>query len=125
MRSFRVFCAIAVSVLIFSVSAVFVSAGSGYVLGDADGDEAVTVLDVTTIQRHLSEMPVKYIDEVAADVNGSGLDISDATFIQRSLADIEVPFDIGGYVNPSPTEIVPSTNPRQTDNYELPFVPVK
>lgn len=54
------------------------------VYGDADCDGEVTTVDVTLIQRvlvnmdHAGEFNIK-----AADVNGDGLDITDATLIQR------------------------------------------
>lgn len=60
-----------------------------YVLGDANGDGAVTIRDVTAIQRHLAELQM--IDAArfpAADVNQDGfLDISDAMLLQMYLAE--------------------------------------
>ncbi len=64
-------------------------------LDDADGDDEVTVLDVTVIQRTLVEIPVVSFSEKAADIDGNGLDITDATMIQRYLADIFVPYPVG------------------------------
>ena len=66
-----------------------------YILGDADGDGVVTIIDATNIQRKLVNMPVSNFDKKAADVDGNGLDITDATFIQRFLAEIEIPYRIG------------------------------
>lgn len=63
--------------------------------GDADGDGSVTVFDATAVQRRLSHIPVSPIDEEAADADGSGLDITDATQIQRYLAFFENVFHIG------------------------------
>lgn len=61
-----------------------------YLLGDANGDGAVTIEDVTVIQRHLAEL--EHLDGVnllAADANQNGeLDISDATHLQMYLAEL-------------------------------------
>ena len=66
-------------------------------LGDVDGDGAVTSLDATFIQRFLAvmDMPDSF-NETAADIDGDG-DVTsvDVTYIQRYLALIEVPYDIG------------------------------
>ena len=65
------------------------------ICGDADGDGEVTILDATAIQRKLVEMSVSAFNENAADVDGNGLDITDATWIQRHLAELYVPYPIG------------------------------
>ena len=56
-------------------------------LGDADMDGSVTILDATCIQRYLAELETK-IDLSASDIFGDGVDILDATAIQRFLADL-------------------------------------
>ncbi len=65
-------------------------------LGDADKDGSVSILDATCIQRYLASL-VKddQIDKEAADITGDGIDILDATMIQRYLAnfDVEYPID--------------------------------
>lgn len=68
-----------------------------YILGDADGDGVVTILDATVIQRYLAAYTVKNPDTVVkcGDIAGDGLDIIDATLIQRFLAEFTVPYDIG------------------------------
>lgn len=64
--------------------------------GDADGDGDVTAVDATAIQRSLIFAPLAFeIDAEAADVNGDGLDITDATAVQRYVARISVLFGIG------------------------------
>ena len=72
-----------------------------YLLGDADGDEDVSSVDSTVIQRVIAEFNVP-IDEATllqGDVDGSGeLEVVDATLIQRWLADFVVPYPIGEYV---------------------------
>ena len=70
-----------------------------YLCGDADGDDEVTIIDATVIQRVLVSIAVSYFDEAAADVGGDGLDITDATMIQRYLAGIAVPYPIGEYIS--------------------------
>jgi len=70
---------------------------SGYILGDADGDGEVTILDATYIQRALVDiqLPASF-NEAAADVDGDGeMTILDATYIQRYLVDIPVSYAIG------------------------------
>lgn len=64
-------------------------------LGDANSDGTVTILDVTAIQHTLSDFKAEII-EVLADVDGEdGVTICDATYIQRWLVDIECPYDVG------------------------------
>lgn len=65
---------------------------AGYLLGDADGDGAVSIVDATLIQRYLAKMETYAFVEAAADVNRSGAaDIADVTAIQRYLAKAEIP----------------------------------
>lgn len=66
-------------------------------LGDANGDGAVNINDVTTIQRYLAELEtIEGIYLRAADVNQDGtVDIADATAIQMYLAEYEVDYTIG------------------------------
>ena len=66
-----------------------------YMIGDADGDEIITVCDATVIQRVLASMDVFHFVEVAADIDKNGLDITDATKIQRFLADYNDLYRIG------------------------------
>ena len=66
------------------------------ILGDADGDGVVTIVDATAIQRHLADIEVASYFEAAADVDGDGIvTIIDATGIQRWLAGFSGPEDIG------------------------------
>ena len=66
------------------------------ILGDADGDGAVTVLDVTAVQRVLANMETKSFDEAAADADEDGqVTILDATEIQRWLAGASTHENIG------------------------------
>ncbi|MBQ3285869.1 MAG: hypothetical protein IJH40_09550 [Ruminococcus sp.] len=67
------------------------------ILGDADGDGNVTVMDVTWIQRKLANSSVPdTFDETAADVDGDGkVTVMDVTYIQRYNANMTVPYPIG------------------------------
>ena len=72
--------------------------------GDADCDGKVTVPDVTAIQRKLADLANPSFDERAADVDGNGLDITDATKIQQYLAEYENIYNINKLVTvPDPT----------------------
>ena len=64
-------------------------------LGDADKDGEVGVIDATVIQRYLNDMPVKSFDYDPANVTGEGLDIIDATLIQRYEALMDISYPIG------------------------------
>ncbi len=68
-----------------------------YVIGDADGDGYVTILDVTLIQRVLAEFDPDDDGAIArrCDVDGSGLGVSDVTAIQRKIAQFDDPCHIG------------------------------
>lgn len=69
----------------------------GVKLGETDGDEHVTISDVTAIQRHIADL--EFLDGIhlyAADVNRDGVvDITDATELQRFLAEFDVDYPIG------------------------------
>ena len=82
----------------FSIKAYVVPTGEEepLILGDADGDGKVTVLDATVIQRHLAEMSTESYVEEASDADGDGeVTILDATAIQRFLAELPTNEDIG------------------------------
>ena len=64
-------------------------------LGDADCDGQITIIDATTIRRMLIMLYVPKFNEAAADVDGNGPDITDATWIQRYIAELTVPYPIG------------------------------
>ena len=67
------------------------------ILGDADGDGKVTILDVSWIQRLLLDMKVpETFSETAADADADGeISIIDATWIQRWLSGMKIPHSIG------------------------------
>ena len=88
-------------------------------LGDANGDNKISVKDVTAIQRYLVDLDVLSGDTLtAADVYKDGtVDIKDATLIQLYLVEREVEGNYTGtYVEVTPTQpteptTVPPTQP--------------
>lgn len=78
-------------------SRVYVPEMYAPILGDADNDAVISVLDATTIQKKLANLikdedgRIAYCGDVTHDI----LDITDATFIQKHLAHIPVPYKIG------------------------------
>lgn len=69
---------------------------TGVKLGDADGDDALTILDATAIQRTLAKLSTKKFDKEAADADQDGtVTILDATAIQRHLAKLNTNKNIG------------------------------
>lgn len=113
--------------LMIAVSMILpVSAAGSYLRGDADGDGEVTITDATAIQRTLAEIPTASFFEKAADVDGDGLNIMDATNIQRYLVGFENTYHIDETVTvPDPTTPQPTTPQPTRDPYELPVVPKK
>lgn len=71
-----------------------------YILGDADSDGIVAIIDATAIQRHLADLSTSSFDEDAADVDkDEKITILDATAIQRHLADLPTEAEGIGEVN--------------------------
>ena len=63
-------------------------------LGDADVDGEVTILDATTIQRVLAGFAVTDFNEILADAdNDMEVSILDATAIQRYLVGLPTSYD--------------------------------
>ena len=89
------------------------------ICGDADSDGYVSIMDATVIQRRLAELPTPSFDERAADVDGDGLDITDATKIQRYLAEFDNIYHINELLTvPDPITPQPTLSP-----FELSVVP--
>lgn len=84
-----------VAAVVLSLAGTAVSAA--VIKGDANGDGAVTIDDVTCIQKYLVGQPAgEGFSEAAADVDRNGvLDIIDATIIQRWLTYKETHYPIG------------------------------
>lgn len=107
-------CLVLMAALCLALSMVSVhAADDGYYLGDADASGDVEVLDATVILRYSANINVKFIDERAADVDGMGLDVVDATFIQRHMVNIPVAYPVGEFIR---------IKQKPTDPYELPIV---
>ena len=59
------------------------------IIGDADGDGGVNIMDATTIQMHVAKYKVENIILSCADVNGDGeISIIDATLVQMYIAEL-------------------------------------
>ena len=101
--------------ILLAAAAFSVAADTIYIRGDAYRDGAVTVLDATTVQKKLVDLNVYSFNEKAADIDGNGLDVNDATNIQRYVALFDDLYEIGKVV----TDKVTPTK----DEYELPFIP--
>ena len=115
MKRFNAFILLVFCIAFVSAAAFPAAAESGYIRGDADGDGKVSIRDVTEIQRKLVNIPTPNFNEKAADIDSNGLDITDATNIQRYLAEFDDSYHIGESV---------SDNTKTTrDEYELPYVP--
>ena len=66
--------------------------------GDADGDGEITVKDVTEVQFYLSNMATQADEKTLmfADVDKNGrLEVIDATWLLRYLAEMPIPYTIG------------------------------
>ena len=104
-------------------------ASAAVILGNADGDESVTVLDATRIQRYLAELAGEdEIDLAAADADEDGdVTILDATVIQRWLADFEVDHPIGEVIGGSdePTEVPDTPTEAPEAPTEAPETPTE
>ncbi len=66
-------------------------------LGDVNGDDAISIGDATVVQRHIADLESpEGIYLYAADINQDGnVDISDAAAIQMFLAKYDLPYTIG------------------------------
>ena len=108
--------------VVFAVRAV-ADNKTEYILGDANSDGVVTISDVTAVQMVSADISAPEFNEKAGDIDGNGLDVTDAHNIQRYVSMYEDLLGIGGTV----TETVPTTqkptNAYKTDPYELPFIP--
>ena len=100
------------------------------ILGDADNDGKISILDATRIQRTLAALydDADHMARTLGDINGDGLDILDATRVQRFLAGFTTQYPIGQPMNfeiEDPTDAPsepPSEGPTKKDTYELPLV---
>ena len=108
--------------VVFAVHAV-ADNKTEYILGDANSDGVVTISDVTAVQMVLADISLPEFNEKAGDIDGNGLDINDADYIQRYVAMYEDLLGIGGTVTVAEPTTQKPTNAYKTDPYELPFIP--
>lgn len=124
----------------------FATSARSFVLGDADTDRVVSVIDATTIQKVRASISVEAFDPVAADVDGDDVvSVLDATYVQKSLAHVKIEYAVGAEVEidelatePSVETVSEPTKPssevtepetqaptfHQGEN-ELPFIPAR
>ena len=90
-------CTITASILHrYSVTLDILVKDSEFLLGDCDGDEKLSVADVTMMQRQLAGFRSSAFVDYLSDVDGNGsIEIADATAIQRYLAGIKTPYAVG------------------------------
>ena len=68
----------------------------GCILGDTDGDQVVTVIDATLIQKKRADIPIQVFNEIAADADEDGvISVIDATQIQKYKAKLPSNPNIG------------------------------
>lgn len=126
LKILTVICAAAISFAAVSIGAGAVNTETNYLRGDANGDGFVTIYDVTALQRHLVNLELLSENNLtAADIDGNGLDITDATNIQRYLAEYENVYNVGEWVDIGATESATqsSTHWFKPGDNELPFIP--
>ena len=99
MKTAARFFGIALAIVIIVFSAIVSQAAYVmYVTGDANGDEVISIKDVTTIQRVIAQFQDDPNGSIAirASVTSKGsLSINDATAIQEYLAEYENTYKIG------------------------------
>lgn len=68
-----------------------------FILGDADGDGVITILDATKLQRILADLDTDEDGMITlrGDIDGDGLNVMDATKIQRHIADYSIAEPVG------------------------------
>ena len=67
-----------------------------YLLGDVDMDGDVTVIDATLIQREQADMcELSGLQKELGNIEGSGIDVTSATLIQRYAANIPTAYPVG------------------------------
>lgn len=76
-----------------------------YIIGDVDLDYEVSIYDATLIQKGLAKLTELTPEQLRGGcVDGDELNISDATYIQRYLANLGNPYLIGWRVSPKNEE---------------------
>ncbi|MBQ3286063.1 MAG: dockerin type I repeat-containing protein [Ruminococcus sp.] len=81
------------------------AAAESNILGDADGDGEVTIIDATAVQVKLANQSVSGFFEQNADVDKNGrIESIDVTYIQRYLNELDPPYPIGVQPTAAPTQ---------------------
>ena len=90
-----------ISLVFHSFVITSVYATEQYLLGDADGDGMIMIVDCTLIQRDIAGLAkIKAVNRSASDVDSDGaICILDATAIQRYLAEMKEKYPIGEYIS--------------------------
>lgn len=90
-----------VSLVCYLFAITSVCATKQCLLGDADGDGAIMIVDCTLIQREIAGLAeIKADNRIASDVDSDGeICILDATAIQLYLAEMEENYPIGEYIS--------------------------
>ncbi|MDR0914859.1 MAG: hypothetical protein LBM65_06865 [Oscillospiraceae bacterium] len=104
---------------VVTTTAPVINPGS-YIIGDANGDNKVTVDDATEIQKHLAK--VKSITGTALSAANadeeSGVTVADVTLIQKYLAHFEKTGNVGEPAGGSEITTVPDTTPTTVPDTE-------
>ena len=112
----RVIASVLLIALVFALTGTAASAAA-LILGDADSDRDVSILDATAVLRSVAGL--KEIDasaKPAADADSNGvIEAIDATLIQRWLANMAVLYPIGEEFE-APTQ-PPTQRPTDADGW--------
>ena len=68
------------------------------IIGDADGDANITIMDTTTVQKYLAKIitEIDFEYKLCDCDNEGSVNITDATYIQFYLAHIDRPLSLVG-----------------------------
>ena len=101
------------------IPAAFAAEQTDYMIGDADNDREISVLDATTIQRFIADLIGE--DQIllsAADADGDqAVTVLDATAVQRWIAGFEAGKDIGKIISGSDEEAIRKEIEEKIKNY--------
>lgn len=113
-RFITVLSAVTLLAVLLASLTVYADYKASYKIGDADGNGVIEVVDATLIQRVVTSLSSDDDGMIArrGDGNGDGLDIADATAVQRYTLDISCRYRVGEQHYEEPTY----------DEYELPIV---
>lgn len=111
--------------MLLSLAVLSAAAGynTAYKIGDIDGNGIIDIVDATVIQGEVTSALSDSDGLIAlrGDGNSDGLDIADATAVQRCALDLSCGYHVGVWVYPEAPTQAPSQKPTY-DEYELPIV---